>query len=944
MKANLTLNGLYLTGQASEDISVAGSSPIDLTATSTLTLTLAESSTNTLTGGATPDTGIGGPGIHVPEGATLTVQGSGKLDVTGGKLPGSTGNGGVGIGGVAASTSDGSGESCGTVVITGGTVTVTGGTNAFGIGGGQGGPYQEGLMGTVIITGGTVTVPSANAANSSIGGRKQTDSGVAVILVANVGKADASACSASIVPKNERYQVNGALSLPDLVSEYTLPANNTLFFVPLKTGRSTLIIPAGVTLNIPEGVIFSFDSYDSEQDLAERITNNGTVRIACNHEKYAEYEAAFGGKVEPLHDWSNKDGKCKNCNADHTHAASDWADGVCTVCGAAHEHAADDWTYELGAEQNIITATCKVCHKEVTITLEAPTENLTYDGTAKTATVTMNPEGLLTAPEITYSKKGNVNAGEVTASIKLGGVTASVTYTIDKAAINPTVSLTGWTYGEKANEPTVEGNTGGGTVSYQYAVRGDNNYSDTVPTNAGDYTVKAIVAETDNYQSGTATADLTVNKAEKAPNMPREEMKPAKSKETIGDVELPAGWEWSDKSKDTSLETGKAVTGSAIYVGADKGNYEKESVEITLTRSDCDHLYESTVTKEPTTTEEGVRTYTCKNCDDSYTEAIPKKETTGGGSSGGGYSGGGTVLPPIEPDTEIKPDGTKVETTAETGPDGTKVETITETKTDGTKTETITETGKDGSVKTMETLIEPDGAVTSVTEKTVIPESSSTTSTTVTVKKDGEGEIVSAKATVTKTVNAGSKATIQSAVLEQIIEAAGTEDVTITMTVKDAEGKTKYTVKADAGDFEPGNELYIYKYDIRAKEYTLVNAKTYTVSKAGNVSVSMKIKATYYLVDAEEAAAINKKIVSTIKPKKSKATVKKGKSVTFTLSDKVNPDNIKSITYTTSKKSVATVGGKGKVSAKKKGTVIIKAKVTLKNGMTKTIKMTIKVK
>ena len=66
--------------------------------------------------------------------------------------------------------------------------------------------------------------------------------------------------------------------------------------------------------------------------------------------------------------------------------------------------------------------------------------------------------------------------------------------------------------------------------------------------------------------------------------------------------------------------------------------------------------------------------------------------------------------------------------------------------------------------------------------------------------------------------------------------------------------------------------------------------------------------------------------------------------MTFTLSDKVNEDNIKSITYSTTKKSVATVGKKGKVSAKKKGTVVVKAKVTLKNGMTKTIKMTIKVK
>ena len=452
---------------------------------------------------------------------------------------------------------------------------------------------------------------------------------------------------------------------------------------------------------------------------------------------------------------------------------------------------------------------------------------------------------------------------------------------------------------------------------------------------------------------------MWLEKAENAPNMPGTEMKPAKSKEKIGDVELPTDWTWSDKSKDTSLETGKAVTGSAIYVGEDAGNYVKESVGITLTRSSCDHLhtelrdakeatckdkgytgdtycidcneiiatgteipladhfYESTVTKEPTTTEEGVRTYTCKYCDASYTEAIPKKENTGGGSSGGG-----TVLPPTESDTK---------------PDDTKEETV-------TKTETGTNSSGKEVVVTTTTKTDADGNELSVTEKTVIAESSKTTSTTVTVKKDGEGEIVSAKATVTKTVTTGSKTTISSAVLEQIIEAAGTEDVTITMTVKDADGKTKYTIKADAGDFKSGNELYIYKYDSKTKEYTLVDAKTYTVNKAGNVSVSMKIKATYYLVDSKEAAEINKTIVSTIKPEKSKATVKKGKKVTFTLSEKVNPDNIKSITYTTSKKSVATVGKKGKVSAKKKGTVIIKAKVTLKNGMTKTIKMTIKVK
>ncbi|MCM1492191.1 MAG: Ig-like domain-containing protein, partial [Muribaculaceae bacterium] len=143
---------------------------------------------------------------------------------------------------------------------------------------------------------------------------------------------------------------------------------------------------------------------------------------------------------------------------------------------------------------------------------------------------------------------------------------------------------------------------------------------------------------------------------------------------------------------------------------------------------------------------------------------------------------------------------------------------------------------------------------------------------------------------------------------------------------------------------ESGNELYIYKLNTTTGEYTMVNAKTYTVSDSGSVSVSMTKKATYELVDAKEAAKIDKAIKATIKPKKTSVSVKKGKKTTFTLNSKANKDNIKSITYTTSNKSVATVNKNGKITAKKGGTVTIKAKVTLKNGTTKTIKIKVKVK
>ena len=51
------------------------------------------------------------------------------------------------------------------------------------------------------------------------------------------------------------------------------------------------------------------------------------------------------------------------------------------------------------------------------------------------------------------------------------------------------------------------------------------------------------------------------------------------------------------------------------------------------------HNYESEVTKQPTTTEEGVRTCTCSRCGDSYTETIPATGEAGSDQPGSGESG-----------------------------------------------------------------------------------------------------------------------------------------------------------------------------------------------------------------------------------------------------------------------------------------------------------------
>ena len=84
-----------------------------------------------------------------------------------------------------------------------------------------------------------------------------------------------------------------------------------------------------------------------------------------------------------------------------------------------------------------------------------------------------------------------------------------ITLTVNKASNPLTVSITGWTYGEAANEPSVEGNYTDG-VTYQYAVYGSDEWSDEVPTQAGEYIVKATVAESANYEAGEGTEDFVI--------------------------------------------------------------------------------------------------------------------------------------------------------------------------------------------------------------------------------------------------------------------------------------------------------------------------------------------------------------------------------------------------------------------------------------------------
>ena len=265
-----------------------------------------------------------------------------------------------------------------------------------------------------------------------------------------------------------------------------------------------------------------------------------------------------------------------------------------------------------------------------------------------------------------------------------------------------------------------------------------------------------------------------------------------------------------------------------------------------------------------------------------------------------GSNGGGSSVNPGISDTkpDVKPDG-KQDATIETKPDESTVET--------SKVEITVSGGKKAEAS-------------------------------VTITKDAQGNVTSAKATVS-----GSKGTLTADVVKQLTEAAGTEDLTIIVQVKNANGDVKYTVSVSAKNVKNNKSLKAFVVNRKTGEYELINSKTYK-AEDGNLNASFGKKGDYVLLTTKEAARIEKEILKTIAPKKTKATVKKGKTTEFKLDSKLNQNNVKKVTYKTSKKSIATVNKNGKIKANRKGTVTIKATVTLKNGKTKTVSMKIAVR
>ena len=224
-------------------------------------------------------------------------------------------------------------------------------------------------------------------------------------------------------------------------------------------------------------------------------------------------------------------------------------------------------------------------------------------------------------------------------------VTRTITVKVTKAtpviAEKPTAGAL--TYGQKLSDSTLTGGkaacqTADGTeITGAFAWKNSSIKPTAADSQKTEYDVTFTPSDKDNYNAVDTKLTLTVNKAAQAPSMPQASMAPAHSTKKVGDITLPDGWSWQEDDKDTALADGVAVTANAIYTGTDKGNYETESVSITITRSECEHKNTEIINKKDATC--SVEGYTgdtlCKDCSETLASGttIEKKPHTVGTSA-----------------------------------------------------------------------------------------------------------------------------------------------------------------------------------------------------------------------------------------------------------------------------------------------------------------------
>lgn len=217
----------------------------------------------------------------------------------------------------------------------------------------------------------------------------------------------------------------------------------------------------------------------------------------------------------------------------------------------------NDWVY--GEKANTPTVTAKFGDIEDVVYTYSSEENGKYTTDIPTNVGTWYIKATL---------KGTDNYNDVTVIENFNISKATNTWKED-------LSITGWTYNEKANVPTAKAQFG--DVTFTYSSEENGTYTNKVPKNAGTYYVKATVAGTENY-TGLESTPVAFEIAKAIPAYEKVTGLVLGQGQALSKIELPEQFKWVDETM-TADELG-THTFKAVYTPEDTANYQTIEVEI----------------------------------------------------------------------------------------------------------------------------------------------------------------------------------------------------------------------------------------------------------------------------------------------------------------------------------------------------------------------------
>ncbi len=511
--ATITLAGVNIKGSDCDGAqNIAAKSAIDLSNGSILTIALSKDTKNTLTGGSGNTDGSGAPGIHVPDSASLIIQGEGNLSVSGGSS--GIAYGGVGIGGNASTTS--AGEACGTVIcFASGKVTITAGTQGSGsvpaddIGGGNGqnqnnGDDGQGIRpdsdGTYTVYGDLtlpcdITIPDGATVTIPEGTSLTVPQGV---TLTNGG----TITGAGSVTVRGDVSGSGSMSVTGTVMKKEQAAPNAPSSTTNVTDNSVTLSAVTDTGGIG-GIEYGYTTETETEPVHWQKSNTFTnLAVATSYSFYARYAGNDYYEPSPA-----------SSGLTVTTNKSDAELGNLTVSGDSgfddHFQYGDTITVTFTPQRKADTSTNAMSLEEDTATLSyTPTGGETVE----LATATAEADGSF---KLTYdTKEKKLPIGEnLPLTVSYGGsdalnpVEQNVTLNLDKAYLRNIPTVTGsFVYGETLTVNYTPQDDE--TVTYQWYRVGDDGIGETITgANGPEYKLTLEDIGTQIYVSVIATDD-----------------------------------------------------------------------------------------------------------------------------------------------------------------------------------------------------------------------------------------------------------------------------------------------------------------------------------------------------------------------------------------------------------------------------------------------------